>query len=419
MADRLLAGLGAKPAVGGDLVPRLLDPLSPGELGAGLPGGTLDYATGVALALAAVAGVAVSGVGVAIQVRLPEVMAAAYGSSFEMRPAPPIPAVGSGWVQADLGAPGDREEFELLLSTLPASTPASEVARAAQGWRLPVCDYRAVAPGPPVLPWSFEVGAGPVTASLRGLRVLDLTNMWAGPLATWLLESLGATVTKVEPAFRPDGFRARAGGGIHPRGRQCDPGRDSAMWNALNHGKDIVDLDLRRAADRDRFSALAGASDVVIDSFSPRVMANFGLDLPAGPLYVSMPAFPPGPERDWVAYGSGVHAWSGLGDLGGGAVGPAAVSYPDPLAGLSAALGVAAALRGRGRVTRLECPLAAAVAPLAAREPHPASLSADPAGTGGRLLALGREHGLFEDRPVCGRPLPHPHGIFPPNQNLF
>ena len=61
------------------------------------------------------------------------------------------------------------------------------------------------------------------------------------------LASLGWSVVKVEPSFRPDGFRALDGGGINPGGRQCDPGRDSAMWNALNHGKEIVDLDLRAA----------------------------------------------------------------------------------------------------------------------------------------------------------------------------
>ena len=419
VADRFLVWLGARPAAGGDLAPRLVDPLPPGDFGAGLPGGTLQYATGVALALGAVAGVAVSGLAVAIQVRLPEVMAAAYGSPFEMSPAPPIRAPGGGWLQADLGAPGDREEFEVLWSTRPESAPAPELARAAQEWRLPVCDYRAMSPGPPLPPWSFAAGPGPAAASLRGLRVLDLTNMWAGPLVTWLLQSLGATVTKVEPAFRPDGFRAMAGGGIHPGGRQCDPGRDSAMWNALNHGKEVVDLDLRRGADRDRFAALARASDVVIDSFSPRVMANFGVDRPEGPLYVSMPAFGPGPERNWVAYGSGIHAWSGLADLGDGAVAPAAVSYPDALAGFTAALAVAAVVRGPGGVSRLECPLAAATQPLAAQAPDPAPLAADPAGTGGRLLALGRERGRFEDRPVCGQPLAHPRGIFPPNQNLF
>jgi hypothetical protein len=403
-----------------------VDPVAPGRFGAGLPSGTLEYCTGVALALGAVAGLPVSGVAVAIQVRLAEVMAAAYGSPFEMRPAPPRAAPGGGRLHADLGSPGDRDSFETLLSVLAPTAVAGEVARAAQEWRLPVCDYRRWAASAARLPLSFESGAfGSRYPAVRGpaLQVLDLTNMWAGPLATWLLQDLGATVTKVEPAFRPDGFRATGGGGIHPAGAPCDPGRDSAMWNALNSGKRLADLDLRAPSDRDRFLDLAANSDVVIDSFSPRVMGNFGLDLPDRPLYASMPAFPPGPERDWVGYGTGIHAVSGLGDTGAGGFGAegfvaAAVSYPDPVAGFTAALGVLAAVTGRDRgqpVGRVECPLAAALQPLAA-QPDPTPLRADPSGTGSELLDLGRRLGLLETRTVCGQPRLHPATVFPRNR---
>jgi hypothetical protein len=425
VADWLLDGLGAvaaRPGAAADLTPRLVDPRPSGRFGAGLPSGTLDYCTGVALALGALAGRPASGVAVAIQVRLPEVMAASYGSSFEMRPAPPRPAPGGGWVHADMGSRGDRESLERLLEVLGPSAAAGEVARAAQEWRLPVGDYRPRSASGAGHPLRF--GPGKVTAGawVGPLRVLDLTNMWAGPLATWLLRDLGAQITKVEPAFRPDGFRAFDGGGIHPGGHPCDPGRDSALWNALNAGKDVVDLDLRMAADRSRFVELAAASDVVIDSFSPRVMPNFGLDLPEGPLYASMPAFPPGPERDWVAYGTAVHAVSGLGDAGDGRFVPAAVSYPDPVAGFTAALGVLAAAAGRARgrgVGRVEGAIAASIQPITARSPDPDRLLADPAGIGADLLALGEERGLLEGRPVCGRSALHPRTVFPDNQNVF
>ncbi|MDE3205224.1 MAG: CoA transferase [Acidobacteriota bacterium] len=418
----------------------------------------------MALATAAVTGRPVSGTAVAVQLRLPEVMAAAYGSPFEMRPGPPV-AAGDGWVHADLGAAGDAESFALLRSTLPAGVGARRMAEEAQGWRLPVCDYRrrpspgpvrrvpghspaggegGLSPGP--VPWRWTLGTRPPVAVPHGrpLRVLDLTNMWAGPLATWLLAGLGASVTKIEPSFRPDGFRAVAGGGIYPGGQPCQPGRDSGMWNALNRAKKVVDLDLRRRADRDRFVEMAGASDVVIDSFSPRVMPNFGLELPLGPLYVSMPAFPPGPQRDWVAYGSGVHATSGLGDIGDGRFAAPAVSYPDPLAGFAAALAVTAALRGRSRgvpIDGVEVSLAEAVLPLAVAPPDAAG-PAGPGrtsgtddrgageeygplvqpgveGLGGRLLERAGEMDLMREHRVCGRLLPHPAAVFATNENVF
>lgn len=428
-ADRILASLGASasagdPAAAGDrtdIAPALSDPVRTSEYDAGLPTGTIEHCTGLALALGALAGAAASGLGVAIQVRLPEVMAAAYGSAFAMRPAPPQPVEGGGWLHSDLGAAGDRSTFDTLVSSLPPSATAAEVAAAAQEWRLPVCDYRSRPGGPPAWPWSFEAGAAPARGP-RSRRVLDLTNMWAGPLATWLLRSLGWSVTKVEPAFRPDGFRALDGGGIHPGGVPCAPGRDSAMWNALNHGKEIVDLDLRETADRERFVDLAADSDVVIDSFSPRVMPNFGLTLPEGPLYVSLPAFPPGPARDWVAYGTGIHALSGLGDLGDGRFAAPAVSYPDPVAGFTAALAVVAALAGRERgvpIARVECPLFGAAQPLLRWASRPSPVGSSEDGIGARLLHAGDPLGLFERRSVCGGALAHPAGIFRAKQNVF
>ena len=381
----------------------------------------------MALALGALAGGPVSGVAVAIQLWLPEVMAAAYRSPFSMRPPDPMAVPGGGWLHADLGSAGDRDAFERLLTTLPPSATAEEVAAGAQEWRLAVCDYRARIEEPPACPLSFVPPAAAGTRPVPPrpgpvLRILDLTNMWAGPLATWLLQGLGAVVTKVEPSFRPDGFRALDGSGIHPGGRRCDPGRDSGMWNALNEGKGLIDLDLRRAADRDRFVALAADSDVVMDSFSPRVMPNFGLPLPDGPLYVSIPAFPQGPRRDWVAYGTGVHAISGLGDAGGGRFAAPAVSYPDPVAGFTTALGVMAAMTGRGRglgVARVECPLHSSVQPLLSRTGGVTPRGPDADAAGRRLLALGGQFGLMEARPVCRVPLLHPRPMFDTKQNVF
>ncbi len=424
---------------------------------AGLPEASLVYATGVALAAGALAGllsgatVTVDEVAVAIEMRLPDVLAASYATSNPMRPAPPRRAPGGGFYHADLGAPGASGDFERLLGTLASDVTAREVASQAQLWRLAVCDYRPRKhPQEPArIPVRFDATpvatpgrAAPAPGPIRPGRrldcsVVDMTSMWAGPLATRLLGGLGATVTKVEPAFRPDGTRAVAGGGIYPGGVQVDPGRDSAMWNALNRWKLHEDLDLREPAAMDRFVTLARRADVVIDSFSPRVLAN--LDLPGrvgpGPLWVSMPAFGPGVQRDWVAYGTGVHAQSGLGHTWhapGGAddedFHEPAVSYPDPLCGLTGALAVLAGLAARRlgrRVARVEVSLDEATQPLCSgvdgvaltgRRAGPgqgygmSTLRCRSDGEGRKLLDVASKLGLTATWEVGGRPLRHPSG---------
>ena len=241
-------------------------------------------------------------------------------------PASPRPAPGGGWLCCELGAPGDEDAFARLLETLPTDADAPTIAAAAQQWRLPVNEYRPRPATPPEL--SVKTGPiGPVStdSSLEGVRVVDMTVMWAGPLATRKLAERGAEVVKVEPACRLDGTRG------------------TPMYDALNAGKRRVDLDLRDAGQRGEFMALVRDADVVIDNFSPRVMPNLGLthddllNLNRRVISVSMPAFPlDSPWRHRVSYGVGVHALSGLGDNGDGTFSAPPVAYPDALAGLAA-----------------------------------------------------------------------------------
>lgn len=346
---------------------------SPAPIDAGVPESTTAVAIASANRAARVLGalfgsgwqVTVDPAVVAAHVLLPAILAARDGTMWP-RPRPPRPVAGGGFVAADLGAPGDEEAFERLVSTLPATTTAADVERAAQEWRLPVVAYRTRRPvqpsPPPAPPHRVPDGAAlPVSdpaAPLRGLTVVDLTAMWAGPLASRLLAGLGATVTKIESAVRPDGMRAQA-----------------ALFAALDAGKGHLELDLRTAQGLDALRRLLGWADVVLDSFSPRVMPNFGLDAPSlleiNPrlVAVSLPAFPPGSaEGSWVSYGTGVHAFLGLGDLGDGRFAAPAVTYPDPLGGfaaLEAVLGGLAA--GGGSVVAAS--LVDAVAPVAAAAP--------------------------------------------------
>ena len=241
-------------------------------------------------------------------------------------PEPPAPTepvqVNGGWVQADLIA-DDVELFERLAASLPEAGP-EELSAAAQEYRLPVLPYRSE-PWPidseaMARPGAFEVPAARFGGSLEGVNVLDLTAMWAGPLATRLLADAGASVTKVDPDCRPDGFRA-----------------NTPLYEELNSGKDIIDLDLRVASDRQAFERRVAEADVLIESFSRRVMPN--LDYSPGELRTLNPAlttisivgFPLGcAEQDWLAYGTGIHAISGLG-LTTDRAEPAPVGYPDPV----------------------------------------------------------------------------------------
>jgi hypothetical protein len=92
--------------------------------------------------------------------------------------------------------------------------------------------------------------------------VVDLTSLWAGPLATSVLGDVGARVIKVEGAGRADGAR---------RG-------PAAFFDLMNHGKESVVLDLTGAADIELLHRLIGRADVVVEASRPRVMDRLGLD---------------------------------------------------------------------------------------------------------------------------------------------
>jgi crotonobetainyl-CoA:carnitine CoA-transferase CaiB-like acyl-CoA transferase len=307
-------------------------------------------------------------------------------------PSDPLP-VGDGAVNADL-IDDDRDTLACLRQALFTTAGAGEIdaerfAAEAQRWRLPVTPYRPLpppaTPGPRDPNRSDDGRDEPSAASptslartsghasrrepLAGRLVVDLSALWAGPLATALLARLGATVVKLDPSCRRDGFRA------HPR-----------LYNRLNGDKEIVDLDLRRPADRQRFERLVAGADLVVDSFSRRVMPNLGYgpdqlrSLRPEIATLSLVAFPAGsPEQDWVAYGTGVHAASGLAAPEGhpaqrrGADGrraryrAAPIAYPDALAGLEA-FAVATGLLSRpGPVAHREVSLAGAILPLVER----------------------------------------------------
>ena len=178
---------------------------------------------------------------------------------------------------------------------------------------------------------------------LSGLRVLDFTWMLAGPFATRILADFGAEVIKVQSGKTATGAESNVRG----------------YFNNWNRNKRSIALDMTHPEGRELVLKLAGISDVVIDNFSPRVMANWGLNYEAlkevNPdlIMVSMSGLgQTGPWRNFVAFGPTLHALSGLTSLTSFPdTAPVGLGYAhaDPIAGLYAAFSVLAALECRDR----------------------------------------------------------------------
>lgn len=204
----------------------------------------------------------------------------------------------------------------------------------------------------PVPGHSNHPGAARRGKPLEGLRVIDFTNAVAGPIASYLLADLGATVIKLEaPGSRP----IHAAGTAPLQEGSERAGYDRIMiFNQLNHGKRSVVLDAAKPEGRELFLDLVRKSDVLVQNFSPRVMPNLGLDYETlrganpGLIMLSMPAFGlSGPYRDRISYGPGIDAMSGLSHLTGYADGPPMKPgnfFCDQNAGLHAAVSALAAL---------------------------------------------------------------------------
>lgn len=207
---------------------------------------------------------------------------------------------------------------------------------------------------------------------LRGVRILDLTHVWAGPLGTRILADLGADVIKIEaPTSRGprEGARFNFSGWIG--GEPGDePWNRVAVFVKLQRNKRSVAMDLKTDAGRETFLELVAVADVVIENFSAEAMPALGLGYDAlsranpSIIYMAMPGYgKDGPYRDWVAFGPTVEAMSGLSHvLGYGPEEPrnTAMALMDPIAAVNAAGAIVTALREReatGRGSFLEMSL--------------------------------------------------------------
>ncbi len=184
--------------------------------------------------------------------------------------------------------------------------------------------------------------AHPATRALDDVRVLDVTQVMAGPYCAMQLCDMGADVIKVEP---PSGDSTRRMAG--------SVGTDSPAFNAVNRGKRGIVLDLKSAAGQEAFRRLAARADVIIENYRPGVMRSFGLDyaslapLNPGLIYASISGYgQTGPRAakggfDLVAQGE-----SGLMSVTGEPGSPPTTKAGVPITDLGAALFALAAILG-------------------------------------------------------------------------
>jgi len=187
-----------------------------------------------------------------------------------------------------------------------------------------------------------------MSSTLAGIRVLDLTNVLAGPFCAYQLALLGADVVKIEV---PDGgdlarqLGADADLNVHHMG---------ASFLAQNAGKRSVTLNLKIAEGKEVLRRLVGKADVLVENFRPGVMARLGLSYAelsvVNPrlVYCAISGFgQDGPMQAAPAYDQIIQGLSGMMSITGTRESaPLRVGYPvaDTLAGMTAAFAISSAL---------------------------------------------------------------------------
>ena len=190
----------------------------------------------------------------------------------------------------------------------------------------------------------------------EGLRVLDLTHVWIGPLATRILADLGADVIKIEHARRPDNTRVGFVAGNEASGEYWNR---SPYFAKRNAGKRAIQLDLARPEGKELFLRLVRECGVVVENFTPGVMERLGLGYAAlrehapDVVMCSLSGYgQTGPHARRAAYGMSMEPASGVSALtgyrGGGPM-KTGQTWIDHYGGLQGAGGLIAALIHRAR----------------------------------------------------------------------
>ena len=192
-----------------------------------------------------------------------------------------------------------------------------------------------------------------MSKALSGIRVLDLTNVLAGPLCAYQLALLGAEVIKVEMPEGGDLARQLGADAALNRGRM------GASFLAQNGGKKSITVNLKSDSGKDVLRRLLGSADVLVENFRPGVMDRLGLGyadlrvINRALVYCALSGFgQSGPMRDAPAYDQIIQGLSGMMSVTGDEkCAPLRAGYPvaDTVGGITAAFAIAGALVGRQR----------------------------------------------------------------------
>ncbi|NUP29264.1 MAG: CoA transferase [Nocardia sp.] len=245
-----------------------------------------------------------------------------------------------GWAAVSCARPDDPVLLAALISRDATDDPwpgVTDWLRAHTGAELAErADLLGLAAGP-LAPVSADPPQPLRPRPVRGLRVVDFSALWAGPLCAHLLGLAGARVIKVETPTRPDGAR---------RG-------EADFYELLHGGHESVVLDPGAPRQRRALSELVASADIVIEASRPRALAGFGLDAAAfaaaGGTWISITAH--GRSSNRIGFGDDIAATAGLVARSRGVPVFVGDAIADPLTGLTAAvLAMSAPADGSGRL---------------------------------------------------------------------
>ena len=294
----------------------------------------------------------------------------------------PVASIGNGAIVPQLEAfegrnmfidnPGGgflqpRRPYQIHGVSLPDFTPAPQLGQTtADELEQLLAEHAAAATAPPAADMSAPSANSPATATatpdgttetspelpLAGIRIVECTGWWAGPIAGQTLAMLGADIIKVESIQRPDGMRFAS----------VKPPTEDLWWewgmvyHGVNTNKRAITLNLSDPEGKAVMEQLLATADVLIENYTPRVMDNFGLSWEAvsqlNPqlIMVRMPGFGlSGPWRDNTGFAQTMEQMSGLAYLTGYPQEPPQIPRGpcDPIAGLHASLATLLALEER------------------------------------------------------------------------
>ncbi len=201
-----------------------------------------------------------------------------------------------------------------------------------------------------------------MSGSLEGIRIIDLSRIVAGPLATQILGDYGAEVIKIEQPGVGDDSRAW----VPP----AAPDGSAAYFFSINRNKKSVTLNLKHSRGKEILKGLVARGDVVVENFKPGTMEDLGLgydvlrEVNPRLIYCGISGFgASGPDHERAGYDSILQGVTGLMSITGERDGPpvkAGVAIIDEITALYAHGAILAALRHRdrtGRGQKIECSL--------------------------------------------------------------